>query len=220
MVLVTLSTVLIAVLLLCHGFGHAAERGSLEGSIVAFGDSLTEGYGVYESEAYPAILERSLMAEGHRYRVVNEGISGETSGGALARVGRIAALRPDIVILETGANDAFQNVPPERIEQNISRIIRTLDERGIVVVLAGMLMSEELIGRRHAEAFGRIYPRLAEEHGAVLIPFFLKGVAGRRELNFADGVHPNAAGYRIVAETVRPYAIEAMERLGKPRSRP
>lgn len=185
-----------------------------EGTIVAVGDSLTAGFGVAAEESYPALLERKLRDAGHEYRVMNAGINGEKSGEALARVDRILALRPDIVILQTGTNDGLRNVPPQEMKGNIRAIVRALSEQGVTVVLAGMKNLKPRKGD-YDEVFARAYPEIAEEEGSILIPLFLEGVAGVPSLNRADGIHPTAEGYRLVVETIYPFVLEAIERARK-----
>ncbi len=181
-----------------------------DGIVVAVGDSLTAGYGVAQALAYPARLEKKLTSEGFRYRVINAGISGETSSGALSRVNWILTLKPDIVILETGANDGLRGVDPALTKRNIQEIIRLLQASNVTVILAGMQMVQNL-GREYTEAFRHIYPEAAKESGVRLIPFFLKGVAGDPGMNQADGVHPTGDGYRVVVETVYPYVTTAIQ---------
>ncbi len=183
----------------------------VEGTIVAFGDSLTEGFILAEEAAYPAQLERKLRAAGYRYRVVNAGINGETSSGALSRVKWILRMKPDIVILETGANDGFRGIKPEVIEKNLSETIRILKDANVVVVLAGMQMLSNL-GNEYTSAFKEIYPRVARNQDVILIPFFLEGVAAEPALNLPDGIHPTAKGHSIVAENVFPLAVEAIKK--------
>jgi acyl-CoA thioesterase-1 len=180
-----------------------------EGTIAAVGDSLTAGLGVNEEEAYPARLERKLRETGHQWRVINAGISGETSSGALSRVAWVLKLKPDIVILETGANDGLRGIDPKVTRRNIDETVRILKENKVIVVLAGMRMVSNL-GREYLTAFASIYPAVARKHGLVLVPFFLKGVAGDPALNQADGIHPTGEGYRIAAETVYPYVLQAI----------
>jgi acyl-CoA thioesterase-1 len=177
---------------------------------VAVGDSLTAGYGVAQDLAYPARLEKKLASDGLRYRVINAGISGETSSGALSRINWILTLKPDIVILETGANDGLRGVDPALTKRNIQEIIRLLQASNVTVILAGMQMVQNL-GREYTEAFRRIYPEAARESGVRLIPFFLQGVAGNAALNQADGIHPTGEGYRVVVETVYPYVTAAIQ---------
>jgi acyl-CoA thioesterase-1 len=165
---------------------------------------------VAQESAYPARLETKLAAEGFRYRVINAGISGETSSGTLSRVNWILTLKPDIVILETGANDGLRGVDPALTKRNIQETIRLLQASKVTVILAGMQMVQNL-GREYTEAFRRIYPEAAKESGVRLIPFFLQGVAGDRALNQADGVHPTSDGYRVIVETVYPYVTAAIQ---------
>jgi acyl-CoA thioesterase-1 len=198
------------------GTGADAEPGGnpkqkvVENTIVALGDSFTEGYGVKEKEAYPARLERKLHEAGYRWRVVNSGISGETSGETLLRLNRILELKPAIVILEIGVNDGFQGMDPHIIRRNIEEMVHTLKKHDITVVLAGMRMFDNL-RKEYNAAFAAIYLEVAEKHGLILIPNFLVGVKGDPSLNRLDGIHPNPKGYRIVVETVYPYLKKAIE---------
>ena len=180
-----------------------------DGTIVAVGDSLTAGYGVAQELAYPARLEKKLTGEGFRYRVINAGVSGETSSGTLSRINWILTLKPDIVILETGANDGLRGVDPTLTKRNIQEIIRLLHASNVMVILAGMQMVQNM-GQEYTEAFRRIYPEAAKISGVRLIPFFLQGVAGDPALNQADGIHPTGDGYRVVVETVYPYVTAAI----------
>ena len=183
-----------------------------EGTIVAFGDSLTAGYRLDESEAYPALLQEMLVSAGTPWRVINAGVSGETSSGALSRVAWVLkSLDPDIVILETGANDGLRGIEVDLARKNILATVTGLQEEGVTVVLAGMQMVKNL-GEDYGQAFAALYGEVAAEKGTILIPFFLEGVAGDASLNLADGIHPNAAGCRIVAGNVYPYVREAIER--------
>lgn len=193
-----------------------ASSDTLSGVIATVGDSLTEGYGLDEEKAYPAILEKKLRDSGHNYKVINAGISGETSSGTLSRIRWILTLNPDIVILETGANDGLRGIDPDLTRKNIHEIVRILKGEGVVVVVAGMEMVRNL-GVEFTDAFREIYPSVAAEEGTLLIPFFLEGVAGDPRLNQADGIHPNPEGYRVVVETVYPYAVKAIGRLNEAR---
>jgi acyl-CoA thioesterase-1 len=180
------------------------------GIIVAFGDSLTAGAGVAENEAYPAQLERKLNADGHHYKVINAGVSGETSSGALSRIKWVLTMKPDIVILETGANDGLRGVNPELTRNNLDAIVAALKEHGVVVVLAGMRMASNL-GREYTEKFAAMYPFVAAKHQVILMPFFLAGVAGDPNLNQQDGIHPTAKGYEIVTANIYPYVVNAVK---------
>ena len=188
------------------------EQSVYDGTIVAVGDSLTAGLGVNEEDAYPAQLERELNTAGYRWRVINAGISGETSSGTLSRVLWVLKLKPDIVILETGANDGLRGINPQVTRKNIDETVRILRENHVVVVLAGMRMVANL-GRKFTEEFYSNYPAVSKKYDLVLIPFFLAGVAGDPALNQSDGIHPTAEGYRIVAEKVYPYVQKEIERL-------
>ena len=182
----------------------------IDGVIVAVGDSLTEGLGVEEELAYPALLEEKLRQQGYRYQVVNAGNSGETSSGTLSRIKWVLTLNPDIVILVIGANDGFRGIDPGLIKSNIVAIIKTLKEKNVIVVLGGMQIVQNL-GRDYTGAFAEIYPEIARSEDVLLIPFFLADVAADRELNQADGIHPNAEGYRRIVDTVYPYVTEAIK---------
>ena len=205
----------VLLLFLAHGCGEEStpvtgqNQTSYEGTILTIGDSLTEGLGVEEEFAYPSVLQRKLFKNGYMYKVVNAGVSGETSSGALSRIKWALTLEPDIVILATGANDGLRGIDPELIKTNISTIIQVLQEKDIVVVLGGMRMVQNL-GQDYTTAFAEIYPQIAQEQDVILIPFFLAAVGGKANLNQADGIHPTAEGYRIMVENVYPFIIEAI----------
>jgi acyl-CoA thioesterase-1 len=171
--------------------------------ILCVGTSLTAGLGLDPSEAYPALLQAKIDAASLRYHVVNAGVSGETSAGAWRRMGWLMRQRVAVLVLETGANDGLRGQPPEATRENIQAI---LDEaRGQhpppKLVLAGMEALPNY-GEAYRRSFRAIYPELAKANGAALVPFLLDGVAGDPRLNQPDGVHPTAAGQRIVAENV------------------
>jgi len=187
---------------------------AVAGTIVAVGDSLTAGFGLDENDAYPAQLERRLREAGYPWRVVNAGISGETSSGALSRMKWILNLKPDIVILVTGANDGLRGIDPKVTEKNLDDMVRTLTKRNVTVILGGMKMVTNL-GRDYTGAFSAVYPAVAGRHDLILVPFFLEGVAGRPELNQTDGIHPTAEGYRIVVDTLFPFVVKAIEKRRK-----
>jgi len=171
--------------------------------IVAFGDSLTAGLGVAEEEAYPAVLERKIHEAGFSYRVVNAGVSGETTAGGLRRVSWILQNRPEIVILELGANDGLRGLSLSETKKNLTEIIEELQREHVRIVLAGMQMPPNY-GKEYTESFEKIFPELAGGYRLILIPFFLEGVAGRAGLNQADGIHPTAQGYQKVVDNVWP----------------
>ena len=182
---------------------------SYEGIIIALGDSLTAGLGVVEEKAYPSVLQEKLQQSGYNWQVINAGISGETSSGALTRIDWIIAQQPDIVILETGANDGMRGIPTWLIKDNINQAVQRLKEADVEVVLAGMQMLQNL-GPDYTKQFRAVYPAVAEEQKIILIPFFLEQVAGTPSLNLPDFIHPTPAGHRIVAQTVYPYVVEAI----------
>ena len=169
--------------------------------IVAFGDSLTAGLGVPAEESYPAQLQRRLENLGYRYRVINAGVSGDTTAGGLRRVPWILTNKPDLVILELGANDGLRGLGVDQTQHNLREIIKRLQEAGVGVVLAGMKLPPNY-GQDYLARFEAIYPSLAKEYRLPLIPFFLEGVGGSLFLNQADGIHPTAKGYALVVEQV------------------
>jgi acyl-CoA thioesterase I len=188
------------------------RQAAVEGTIVALGDSLTAGLGVPEEDAYPAVLARKLEAKGYAYRVVNAGVSGETSSGALSRIDWvIASLNPDIVILETGANDGLRGIDPNLLEANLDKICARLKAKNIEVLLAGMKMLPNL-GPEYIKAFGGIYPRMASKYDLVFMPFILKDVAGDPSLNQPDKLHPTAQGYARIVDNIYPYVLQTIER--------
>ena len=186
-----------------------AEK-KIEGTIVALGDSLTEGLGVEEESAYPALLERELWRRGYPFQVINAGISGETSSGTLSRIKWLLTLKPDIVILVIGANDGFRGIKAELVKSNIDTIIRQLKAAGATVVLGGMQIVRNL-GQEYTTAFAKIYPQVSRSEDVILIPFFLAGVAADKSLNQPDGIHPTAEGYQVIVDNMMPYVLEAIK---------
>ena len=179
-------------------------------TIIAVGDSLTAGLGVAEDDAWPAIVEKRLHQDGHNWQIINGGISGETSSGTLSRIKWILAQKPDIVIIETGANDGLRGIRPSVVMENIRNAVQMLRDGNVEVVLAGMQIVQNL-GADYAKEFAEVYPAVAGEMNCVLIPFFLEGVAGEPSLNQADAIHPNVEGHKIISETVYPYVLQAMQ---------
>ena len=169
--------------------------------IVAFGDSLTAGLGVAAEDAYPARLQHRLNAQGFRYRVINAGVSGDTTAGGLRRVDWVLKGRPDFVILELGGNDGLRGLNLQETKANLERIIQRCQDASVRVILAGMKLPPNY-GADYTKAFEAIYPTLAKQYRLTLIPFFLDGVAGSASLNQADGIHPTSEGYRIIADKV------------------
>ena len=174
--------------------------------VLFVGTSLTAGYGLDPSEAYPALIQEKIEAAGLRYRVVNAGVSGETSAGARRRIDWLLAQPVAVLVVETGANDGLRGIDPQDARANIQAIFDRAKKQAPPprLMLIGMAAPPNL-GSRYARAFGAIYPELAKENGAVLVPFLLEGVAGIPRLNLPDGVHPTPEGHRMMAETVWKY---------------
>jgi acyl-CoA thioesterase-1 len=200
-----------AVLEPCLAKAKSSVPDSYSVTIVAMGDSLTAGYGLDPSQAYPAFLEKKLHRTGYRVRVINAGISGETSSGALSRVNWVLKLDPKIVVLETGANDGLRGIDPGLLKKNLMRIIQRFQKHNVCVILAGMKMVTSL-GEQYTRDFERVYTEVAEETSVILIPFFLEGIAQKPSLTLYDGIHPNESGYRIIADRVFTYVVEAINK--------
>ena len=169
--------------------------------ILALGDSLTAGLGLAQSQAWPTLLQARLDAAGRKARVVNAGVSGDTTAAGLARLDWQLAQKPAVVILELGANDGLRGLPVPEAQANLGKIIARCQAAGARVLLAGMQVPPNM-GPEYSAAFRDIFPALAREYKVPLIPFMLEGVAGDPKLNQGDGIHPTAAGHVIVAETV------------------
>jgi len=171
--------------------------------ILCFGNSLTAGYGVEPSQAFPAVIQEKIDARGWKFRIVNAGLSGETTAGGLRRIDWVLQRPVDVLVLELGANDGLRGLPIERAKQNLQAIIdRTRSKYPDVrVVLAGMRVPSNL-GREYTSRFRAIFPELAEANKAALVPFLLEGVGGVLELNLPDGIHPTSEGQKLVAENV------------------
>lgn len=169
--------------------------------IVAFGDSLTAGLGVPPEESYPSRLQRHLDQAGYPYRVVNAGVSGDTTAGALRRLDWVLKTQPSIVIIELGANDGIRGQPIKTIYENLQKILQRLKDLQITVLLTGMKIPPNY-GFNYTSQFADMYPQLANEFDVAFMPFFLKGVAAHRMLNQADGIHPTGEGYKVIAENL------------------
>ncbi len=171
--------------------------------IVGFGDSLMAGYGLDAGMSFPEKLEKALKEKGHDVVIVNAGVSGDTTSGGLARLDWSIPDGTQLVILELGANDMLRGIEPELTRRNLDTMIAKLQERGIGVLLAGMLAAPNL-GPDYQAAFDAIYPDLAQKHDVVLYPFFLDGVAGQAGYQLSDGMHPNAAGIDVMVSRALP----------------
>jgi acyl-CoA thioesterase-1 len=191
--------------MMAPGWAMAPARAAGEITLVALGDSLTAGFGLSPSEAFPARLEAVLRERGHDVRVINAGVSGDTASAGLARLDWAVDADADGVIVELGANDALRGIDPGVTRDALDAILARLGEREIPVLLAGMRAPPNM-GTAYTERFDAIYPALAEKHGVPLYPFFLEGVAARAELNQQDGIHPNAQGVAAIVTAMTPYA--------------
>ena len=173
--------------------------------ITCFGDSLTAGYGLEIKESYPSLLQEKLKKEGFNYNIINSGISGDTTAGGLSRVDWVLKTNPEIVILELGANDAMRGVPIEETKKNLSKIIEKIKAKNVKILFCGMKAPRNL-GKTYIKSFDEMYPELSKKYSLKLLPFFLEGVALKKELNISDGVHPNKKGYDIIVNNnVFPY---------------
>jgi acyl-CoA thioesterase-1 len=180
-------------------------------TIIAFGDSLTAGYGVSLEESYPAMLERALRERNLEVRVVNMGVSGEVTTAGVERVDFILSQKPSLVLLGLGANDMLRASSPQIARTNIETIVRRLTDAQVPIILLGM-KSVASNGDTYREEFDPIYPSLAQKYRIPLVPFFLEGVALNPELNTRDGIHPNALGYeKIVRENILPILLPVLE---------
>ncbi len=171
--------------------------------IVDIGDSLTAGHGLPANEAFPAQLQARLRRDGLDVRVVNAGVSGDTTAGGLARLDWVLADKPDLVILALGANDALRGIDPATVRANLAAMIAKIQASGAKLLLLGMLAPPNW-GKAYDEAFDRIYPDLARARDVPLYPFFLKGVAMNPALNQPDGLHPNAKGVGVLVDHIAP----------------
>ncbi|MEM9174811.1 MAG: arylesterase [Myxococcota bacterium] len=171
--------------------------------IVFLGTSLTAGYGLEESQAYPALIEERLQAEGLAYRVINAGVSGDTSAGGLRRLPWLLRMPVAVLVLELGANDMLRGLDIEQLRTNLETILDQTREAHprVKFVVSGMRAAPNL-GRDYVERFDSVYPALAEKYGAPLVPFLLEDVAAKRTLNQADGIHPTAEGHALIADRV------------------
>jgi acyl-CoA thioesterase-1 len=177
--------------------------------VVFLGDSLTAGLGLDENQAYPALLEQALREEGTPVRVINAGVSGDTTAGGLSRLPWLLKQRPDVVVVALGGNDGLRALPLSEVETNLREIIRRSKAAGARVLLLGMKIPPNY--GPYADDFAALYPRLAKELDVPLVPFLLLGVGGVRSLNQADGIHPTAKGQEVLAKNVRPYLEEVLQ---------
>jgi len=174
-------------------------------SILFFGDSLSAGYGLTPEEAFPALIEKQLNNNSKKVKVVNAGLSGETSAGGLSRIDWILKQPIDIFVLELGGNDGLRGLPIDQTRKNLQGIIDKVKSKypNCKIVMAGMMVPPNM-GKEYTEEFKKIYPELASKNKATLIPFLLDGVGGIEKLNQPDGIHPNAEGHQKIANNLTP----------------
>lgn len=187
------------------GFATLSAAEPAPKTILFFGDSLSAGYGLDDpaTEAFPGLIQKKITDAGLRYRVINSGLSGETTAGGLRRIDWVLRTPVDIFVLELGGNDGLRGLSPAVARKNLQGIIDKVRAKNpsAQIVIAGMTMPTSM-GDAYVREFAAVFPALAKTNNAVLIPFLLEGVGGVPEMNLADGFHPNAAGHQIVAEVV------------------
>jgi acyl-CoA thioesterase-1 len=188
----------------------ADSKASAPLTIVAFGDSLTSGHRLPEKDAYPGVIQKKLKAARLPYTIVNQGVSGDTTTRALRRLDRALAEKPQIFIVELGVNDGLRGVPVPEVRANLEKIISAAQEQNAEVLLCAM-EALPLNGWQYTIEFHRMYEELATKYGVTLVPFLMNGVLGNPDLISADGVHPNVAGARFIADTIWEY-LEPMAR--------
>jgi acyl-CoA thioesterase-1 len=174
--------------------------------ILAFGDSLTSGYGLPDADSFPSQLERALIAAGENVKLINGGVAGDTSAGGLARLDWTLADKPDLVLLEFGANDGLRGLDPAATRENIAAMLTRLAQDRIPTLLIGMKAPRNL-GADYVATFDPLYEDLARQFQVPLVPFYLDGVAGDPALNQSDGIHPNAAGVATIVKRIAPEVI-------------
>ncbi|MEO0961434.1 MAG: arylesterase [Pseudomonadota bacterium] len=182
--------------------------------VVALGTSLTAGFGLEQGQGFVPQLQAALDEAGLNVVLENAGVSGDTSAGGLARLDWSLNDDVDAVIVELGSNDALRGFEPQQTRENLTAILEALKERGLPVLLTGMLAPPNL-GEEYGEEFASIYPDLAAEYDVLFYPFFLEGVAAEAALNQADGIHPNPDGVAVIVEAITPYAVQLVEHARK-----
>ncbi len=188
-----------------YGNGMAAPL-----RVLAFGDSLTAGYGLPEGDGFVPQLQKALQKMGREASVINGGVSGDTTAGGLSRLDWMLSDKPDVVILELGANDMLRGLPPAEARANLDAIIGAIRQSGAKLLLVGMMAAGNM-GDDYRQQFDTIYPDLAEQHDVPLYPFFLDGVAARPELNQSDGLHPTKEGVAVIVENILPYVTRLLD---------
>jgi len=198
------NTVISTLFLVLFLFIFVPTVGGSSPVILAFGNSLTAGFGVLDNESYPSRLQNILVQNGYPHKVINAGVSGDTTAGGLRRIKWLMKHTPEIVILELGANDGLRGLSIKAMEFNLDKIIGVCEEHGAKVLLTGMRVPPNY-GEEYTVEFEKVFIRLAKKYDLSLVPFFLEGVAGVREHTQPDGIHPLGSGYSIVVQTIWKY---------------
>lgn len=194
---------LLVILCCFHFLAFGAEK------IIFIGDSLTEGYGIEQKYAYPALIQEQINKENLDYKVLNGGVSGSTTASGKSRLKWFLKSTPKIIVVALGANDGLRGIKIEESEKNLSQIIELAQKNNIKVLLVGMQMPPNY-GLEYRNKFKRIYPRLAKKYKIALVPFIIEGVAGKKEYNIQDNIHPNKEGHKIISKTVYKYLKELL----------
>lgn len=171
--------------------------------VAVLGDSIAAGLHLARDEAFPAVLQRKLARAGAPFRLVNGGVSGDTTSGGLERVDWLLARKPRIVIVELGANDGFRGVPLETVEENLRKLLARIKEHDATPLLLGVRLPPNY-GPEYASGFDAVYARVAKDLGVAFVPYFMEGVGGVPDMNLADGIHPTPEGHRRLAENIAP----------------
>lgn len=187
--------------------GHAREL-----KLLAFGDSLIAGYGLPKKDGFSDQLEATLNHAGIRLKVINAGVSGDTSAGGLSRIDWALGANPDAILLELGANDSLRGIDPAITKMNLQKILTRLQKIGTPILFAGMIAPPNM-GKEYGLEFEKVYLELAEANEVIFYRFFLEGVAGVPELNQEDGIHPNKEGVLKIVKKIAPFVIELLKRV-------
>jgi len=181
-------------------------------TILCMGDSLTAGFGLQEDQSYPSLLQKELTEKGINAKILNAGVSGNTSAGGVRRINWYFNRKIDVMLLALGANDGLRGLPVKSTEENLQKIIDEARKKNpdIKIILAGMKVPPNM-GDEYSKGFEELFPKLAKKNKLPLIPFLLDKVAGNKKLNLPDGIHPNEEGQKIVAQTVMEYLLKALE---------
>ncbi len=179
--------------------------------ILMLGDSLTAGYGLEKGAGFTDQLQQKINSLNKNIKIINAGVSGDTTQGGVARLNWALADKPDMVVVELGANDGLRGIDPDLTRGNLEKLIEGLQKKGLKILLAGMLAPPNL-GEDYGHLFNAIYPDLAKSYGITLYPFFLDGVAGNPVLNQEDGIHPNREGVGVIVDRILPYILTVKEK--------